>query len=385
MNRIEPSKIPEALVDIYPCRQTDDRCPADAGARGGGPLPERTATRSPVPAAGEGVSTVQVRIVTELEECQNIWLRHVPLEQLTDRWALRECFHRHYRRQPFFVVAEEAGELVGLLPLSWLPESGCFGYFPGEVWHGKTWLEQNRVLARDASVLVQMMRSLKEVGLHYHLRYLLATPSLQCQGEGIDEVGYLFYPSQFQFDLENYFELFSRKSTKAIRRRLEAFETRGVEVRLDRESDFELMIRMNLERYGTDSYFADQRFTRSFRDLMGLFLEEGTLRITTVIIEGEPAAVDFGTVFDGVYTLLGGGTNARFPDIAKYINLYHMRRACQESLEAVDFLCGEFHWKPMFHLSARPLYLLSNLESAPLTTSASTEWVPEPVAQRLGL
>ena len=37
-----------------------------------------------------------------------------------------------------------------------------------------------------------------------------------------------------------------------------------------------------------------------------------------------------------------------------------MKRACREQLTEADFLCGDFSWKKLFHLTPRPLYLLSN-------------------------
>jgi hypothetical protein len=37
-----------------------------------------------------------------------------------------------------------------------------------------------------------------------------------------------------------------------------------------------------------------------------------------------------------------------------------MQWACSERLNQVDFLCGDFNWKKLFHLTPRPLYLLGN-------------------------
>ena len=66
-------------------------------------------------------------------------------------------------------------------------------------------------------------------------------------------------------------------------------------------------------------------------------------------------------LYRGTYTVLAGGTAAAFPGVAKLINFHHLERACRERFQLVDFLCGDFTWKIMFHLTPRPLYLLSNL------------------------
>lgn len=120
------------------------------------------------------------------------------------------------------------------------------------------------------------------------------------------------------------------------------------------------MVQMSLGRFGDESYFSDKRFLESFRDLKDHFHEKGWLRMTTVLIDGEPAAVDMGCVYQGVYTLLAGGTHNDYPGVAKVINLHHMKEACREKYEKVDFLCGDFSWKKIFHLSPNPLYKLCN-------------------------
>ena len=302
-----------------------------------------------------------IRVVSDLDECRRVWQYIIPGEYVSDLWEFRACFQRHYRRPPYFIVAEQNGKVQGLLPLSWIEESRCYGYFPGEVWAGKTWLEQNRLIAGEGGVMESMFGHLNDRRLNYHLRYLLPVDSWAAGRETVDEVGYLFHPPQFGFDMENYFQLFSHKSAKRIKREVADIEALGARFRHDCLEDFDLMVRLNVDRYGAASYFADNRFLESFRDMTSLLADRGWLRITTVLIGDEPAAVDLGCIYRGMYTLLGGGTNAKYPGIAKLINLCHMRRACEEKWDQVDFLCGNFSWKTMFHLSPRPLYKLSNV------------------------
>ncbi|NQT18146.1 MAG: GNAT family N-acetyltransferase [Planctomycetes bacterium] len=274
-----------------------------------------------------------------------------------DLWEVRECFHRHYRRPPRFIVAEAAEGICGLLPASWIEESRCYGYFPGETWEGKTWLEQNRVLARDESVLAALLSPCRP---SWHLRYLLPLNGGGLDCDVVDETGYLFLPPEYDYDIENYFRQFSHKSAKRLKRELDAIQARGVRYRLDDPSDFDILVRMNLERFGDRSYFSDGRFLESFRSLMNFLKDRGWLRLTTLIIDDGPVAVDIGCVYRGVYTVLGGGTHGGYPGVAKFINIHHMQRACRERLQQVDFLCGDFSWKKLFHLKPRPLYLLAS-------------------------
>lgn len=299
-----------------------------------------------------------LRIVTQPEECEAVWRQVMPDQFVTDLWEVRACFHRHFDRPLRFVVAEDRRGIAGLLPLSWVEDHQAFAFFPGETWEGKTWLEQNRIFARTDAALKAMLDYLPN---SYQLRYLLPTNETIKREQAVDEVGYHFVPGKYDFDFENYMKEFSGKSAKRLRKELEAFEERGIEFRHDRLSDFDLMVEMNVERYGEGSYFYDPRFRESFRDLLLLLAERGWLRMTTIIIDGQVAAVDMGCIYNGTYTLLAGGTNAEFPGIAKLINTHHMRYSCEQRFERADFLCGNFSWKSLFHLTARPLFLLSNM------------------------
>ncbi len=296
------------------------------------------------------------RVASDIEECRALWLKFSPLELVSDLWEVRDCFHRHFNNRPHFIVAEDDGGAVGLLPLSWIEESGCHGYFPGETWHGKTWLEQNRVFADDA-VLPTLLAQIPPAR---HVRYMLPRTCPKTAPQVHDETGYLFLPPRYDYDMDKYYREFSRKSSKRLEREMGELEARGVSYRHDNPEDFELIVDLNIGRFGQDSYFYDSRFTNSFRALRDYLVAGGMMRMTTVLIEGTPAAVDLGCIYHGNYTLLAGGTHADYPGVAKLINLHHMKYACEQKFLSVDFLCGDFSWKKLFHLAERPLYMISD-------------------------
>lgn len=312
----------------------------------------------------------RIRIVSDLEECRQIWQHVMPAESIADLWEVRNCFQRHFRHRLNFIVAEDSEGICGLLPLSWIEETRCYGYFPGEIWHGKTWLEKNRIYFRGDT---RPSNLLAQIYSPYHLRYLLPHPGWYQAEMAIDEIGYLFLPPRYDFEMQNYYREFSHKSIKQILREVAAIEAMGVTYRYDDVSDFDLMVEMNISRFGTDSYFYDYRFKEGFRSLANFLNDRGWLRFTTVMINGEPAAVDMGSIYRGVYTVMAGGTNSRYRGVAKLINLHHMQWACQQQLQRIDFLCGDFHWKKQFHLTPRPLYLLSSLASEEITQEADQE------------
>ena len=298
-----------------------------------------------------------IRIVSDLDPCRELWEENMPCDCITDLWGVRECFQRHFRNRPHFIVSEGGNGTDGLLPLSWIEEHGCYGFFPGETGQGKTWLEQNKIICNGNGGLERLLSACPSA---YHLRYLTGVPSLPPGGEGlVDEIGYLFLPPKYDYDMSNYLREFSRKTAKNIRKEIDRIENLGVTYRYDEIADFDILVELNIERFGPQSYFFDSRFRESFRALAWFLKEKGWLKFTTVLVEDEPAATDMGCAYRGVYTLLAGGTDSRYPGVAKLINFHHMERACRERMDQVDFLCGDFSWKKLFHLTPRPLYRLT--------------------------
>ena len=75
-------------------------------------------------------------------------------------------------------------------------------------------------------------------------------------------------------------------------------------------ADVDQMFRLNLENFKEYSYFSDDRFLRAFENLASWLRDQGDLlRVTTVLIGGEVAAVDIGAVWNATYTVLAGGTH----------------------------------------------------------------------------
>lgn len=301
---------------------------------------------------------ITIETVTDTSQCRALWKRCVPNDSFFDLWAVRWAFARHYDRPLRFIHARIGAKTVGFLPLCHLPEENRYVFFPGEVWDDKTWLEQNRIIAASPSVWEAMLDTVPgEVRLNY-----IIPPSVHGMQSHLrkDGTGYLFYPETCAYHIENQLRRFSTKSLKAISKELDTFAQRGLTLRIDHFEDLNLLFALNCDRYGSSSYFSDARFLGSFESLAAWLKAQGMLRVVTLLVEGEVAAVDMGAVWRDQYLILAGGTHADYPGIAKAINLHHMDWACRKHMREVDFLCGDYNWKERFHLTPRPLYALSS-------------------------
>ena len=312
-------------------------------------------------------------ILEDPDQCRKAWEANWPVKGLFDLWPVRSCFQLSYERPLSFHLAEQNGRIVGFMPLSWNEEKQNFVQFPGETWQGKTWLEQNQILAESPEVFRALLDS---VPGSLHLRYLNYSPLLECLGmPRQDEIGFLFFPRLHDFSMDNFWMAFPGKSRKKLKAETGKLEGRNLTFRFNHLPDLGAMFRMNVEVFNSTSYFSDDRFFHAFERLAAYLWDMGMLRVTTILIEGKLAAVDMGAIFNNTYTLLAGGANPEFPGVAKVINLHHLEWSCHKGFDSVDFLCGNFNWKERFRLTPRPLYEIRRETALPFRDNPVHETV----------
>lgn len=301
-----------------------------------------------------------LKTVEDIEECECIWKKHWDASSIFDLWEVRKCFAESFERNNSFVVLENDREVQGVLPLSWMNESKFYSFFPGESWHGKTWLEQNKVYAHDNNVFQILLENTPG---DVHMRYLCANSLYFNDSLRVDETNYHLYPGEFNYSFDGYMQKFSSKSRKNLLKEVAGFYESGAIVRHNELKDLDALFQMNLAAFGDQSYFSDKRFFKSFENLIKWLWDNKMLRVTTVTAGDKIAAVDIGTVYGSEYVVLAGGTNPEFQGIAKLINFHHIKWACDNKFDRVDFLCGDFGWKERFHLTSKPLYEIKLLSS----------------------
>ncbi len=299
---------------------------------------------------------VRIRASVDPEECRDLWTKLWPQTCFFDLWRVREIFAESFARNPYFLIAEENDRASGLLALASLGEQRQFVFFPGEIWQSKTWIEQNRIPVRHEAMRDELLSAIPGEA---YLRYLTPEPEPALGSEfQLDEENFRFFPRLHGYSFDMYMKEFSHKSQKNLAREMEKLKSYGVTYRFDHLPDIDRLLELNLGAYGDYSYFADPRFMQAFTRLCVWLSKQKMLRITTIMLGGRVAAIDAGAVWNGQYTVLAGGTHGDFPGVAKLINFHHLRWACSERFEVVDFLCGDFGWKKRFHLQACPLYKL---------------------------
>lgn len=291
-------------------------------------------------------------IITDLDQCRVLWKRLLSPVNISDFWEFRRCFHRRFKTRPSFFVREDHRGIFALLPLSYLEEEETFVFFPGETWKGRTWMERTPFFLREDKQLSDLLEICPD---RTHLRYMeVSGPSSDIQMDG-DEIGYVLYPGAFGFNLTRYTQRFSNKKLKSLQKTIRSLVGDRPAIHLNRLKDYNVLVDMNVGRFGEDSYLYDDRFRESFRDVMDFLFRKGLLRMVSLELGGKILAVDLGAIYRGTYTVFLGGTHPDAPGIAKVMNMHHIEFAFNEGLTKIDFLCGDFHWKKLWHLDPEPL------------------------------
>jgi hypothetical protein len=250
---------------------------------------------------------------------------------------------------------EEGGNIYGVLPLSHVDSLDIMTFFPGETWKNKTWLERTPIYAINQDILYRLLSDCTE---RTHLRYIEYDSEHLPEQMAVDEIGYVVYPGLLNYDRENYRSRFSNKKFKSIMRDVNTILDMGASFHINQAEDFELLVEMSIERYGDESYLQDTHFRSSFRDIIGFLNQKGYLRMVSLELEGKTMAVDVGAIYRGVYTIFLGGVFSRVPGLPKVMNMHHIDYALKNRVYKVDFLCGDFNWKKLWHLDEEPLFKL---------------------------
>jgi hypothetical protein len=206
---------------------------------------------------------------------------------------------------------------------------------------------------RDPAFLSELIFSCPE---RTYLRYMEVPEEFLLPDLEVDEIGYVLYPFILDCDVATYHKRFATKKLKGIMKVIRSLTDANGTFHFNRLEDFDVLVQMSLQNFGADSYLHDYRFRESFRDILNFFQRKGRLRMVSIEINGTVAAIDLGAVYQGTYALFLGGTHPGFPGIAKAMNMNHVQFACNEGLRKIDFLCGDFHWKKLWHLDPEPLY-----------------------------
>lgn len=307
------------------------------------------------------VKSLQVQVVSQIDQCRQLWQEFTPNQSLFDTWEFRLAFWQAYRHQPYFLVLKTEAENVGLLPLWHESEKDRY------VWFGSTWHEDNSFFVKDRLFIPLLLAA--------------APPTTFLNAITPNSIGWLdrvisFEPDDSKFilnlkptnSLETYLAGLKKKQRYNLKRDQRIIENQQPQVVLNRFTDLKILVQLCNQRFAQKGELTDwekdPRSTEAFRRIISLGRQTKTygVKMITVTIGSKIAAVDLVVVFNqSYYPLVCGYNVADFPGIGNYLSLREIEDAVALNMAKIDFLEGECNWKhrwfkPTLQLKYRKLH-----------------------------
>jgi hypothetical protein len=299
----------------------------------------------PLKVRGSFLVDKEVKIISNIDQCFELWEKFSPKKTLFDTWEFRYAFFESYKYKPFFLLLRKNKENLALLPLWYDPERKK--YF----WFGSDWQEEIRFFTKDPD-FVPILLSVAPSPL---LLNAIAEDSVKTLKEKIsfeeDEAKYILNLRDFK-NHEDYLMTLKKNTRHDLRKDRRKIEKQNPEIIFNNFSDFEKLVELAKRRFwekGEKSDWEDPRRTEAFRQVIKLSGRSYRVRMITVRVEGEVAGVDLVCLFkDTYYTVKCGYDVKNFPGIGNFVNLFEIDDAIRLGMKKVDFLQNSYQWKSRY-------------------------------------
>ncbi|MFA5184611.1 MAG: GNAT family N-acetyltransferase [Patescibacteria group bacterium] len=290
----------------------------------------------------------EIKIFHDLAEAKRLWNKLSPQRSLYDLWDFRYCFYCHDVQPLHFYAIYEDGQAVGLLPLQYNELLAAYEFF------AENFMEENRpfVKAGYEHLVPELFRLAPAVTKIFDISgqddFTRSLP--------LEDYIYFLDISRFH-SFGDYLTVafpsaHKRSNFKRIFTVLE--REHAVKVIHNDFKDLELLMDLNVRRFGAESYLRTEAERQPFRDLVRLSL---AWHLITVEIDGEKLAASLSIVYNNIYYyLIVGSDISRVSDAFKYLTKANLELAISLGLKTFNFSLGGCNWKEAWHLDKEPQY-----------------------------
>ena len=292
---------------------------------------------------------IEIRVIKDLAEAKAIWNELSPNETIYDLWDFRYPFYLSNPQEVRFYAAYDENRPVALLPLQYCVGPDILEFF------AEDFMDNNRpFFAPGYEYLLPQLfeqnfgKSLKIYDLDGVDEYVKALPIE-------DYVYFINLAGLNSFDdyLKQAFpDRHKRENFKRLFTLLE--RDHDIKVIPNNFSDLELIMDLNVKRFGTDSYLNTTKERQAFHDLIKLPLD---WRMTTVIVDGVKQAGSLAVVYKNIYYYLVVGSDlSQNPNVFKYLTKLNLESALASQAKIFNCSLGDCNWKSHWHMDKYPQY-----------------------------
>lgn len=290
------------------------------------------------------LKSLQVGVVSQIDECHQLWKRFSPHLTLFDTWDFRLAFWKAYHHTPYFIVLKKDLEEFSFLPLWYEEDEKRY------TWFGSTWQEENKFFVKDPLFIPLLLAICPSPALLNAISTELPLWVEKVIKLKRDDPKYILSLNVIR-SADDYLATLKKKKRYNLKRDRRIIEAQNPRIIFDGFSDFETLVNLSIKRFqekGEDTDWEDSRRIETFRQVIKLG-QRGCaykVRMLTVVIGNKAAAVDLIALFNGCYYPLKCGYDVKnFPGIGNYVNLLEIEDAISLGMKKMDFLEIGYGWK----------------------------------------
>jgi hypothetical protein len=290
------------------------------------------------------VKSLRIQVVSELDDCRDLWEEFSPKKTVFDTWDFRLAFWQGYRDQPYFLLLKNQTENLALLPLWYEREKRS--YF----WFGSWWQEENSFWVKNP-ILVPLLLAASPKPVHLNaisLETVLWTREFV--EFAADDPKYILDLTRLN-SADDFLATLKKKKRYNLKRDRRLIEAQRPQIIIDNFSHFNALVALSLKRFhekGEDADWEDPCRVETFRQVikLGQIGDDYRVRMISIKIGGRIAGVDLIALFKGCYSPLKCGYDIEnFPGIGNFVNLLEIDDAVGLGMKKIDFLEIGYGWK----------------------------------------
>jgi len=284
---------------------------------------------------------------TDWTTCQEIWEKFSPHQAIDDEWNFRLAYAEgEHTKAHFLTVLNESEEVIALFALQ-KNQSGVIEVFGG------AGTDDNHVFGDQSPEVIEALLAHLSHGVDL---WPLGQPYSQGETIAVEDDAVYTLPIGSYENSEAYMHaLWSPDTRRVTQNRLRKLEKDyKIEIFYNRYEDIDRLFELNIETYGDYSIFVRKPYRMQlFKD----FLEQFTVDMLSIEVDGIIQAVSYTILHKGVYIAMNHGASRAINNLGKYLNLAQIERAIALGCTVYDAgKSNRGEWKTAFKFTPTPQY-----------------------------
>jgi ribosomal-protein-alanine N-acetyltransferase len=287
-------------------------------------------------------NNIKVEVITDLPRCFDLWQEFSPKQTLFDCWEFRLSFYNAYKFKPYFILIKNLSENLAILPLEYSEKDSCY------TWFGSSWHEENKFFVKNPIYTPLLLELAPKP---------LSLEAIDASGQDSLKEFIKLEPDspKYILDLQNmsssedFLMNLSKNKRHGLRKDRRRIEKQNPQIIIDKFSDLDNLINLSRRRFhekGENTDWEDPRRIETFKQVINLADRTYKLRMISIYINNQPAAVDLIAIFNGCYYALKCGYDVKnFPGIGNFMNLFEIDDAISMRMKRFDLLQNNYEWK----------------------------------------